>query len=76
MSDFDRTLFVLPNFARNGAVDIIVDLAYAMALQEIDVEILALNGSNQPSRSPKGPVTVSVALAEEPSWLRRAVPVR
>jgi glycosyltransferase involved in cell wall biosynthesis len=76
MSDFDRTLFVLPNFARNGAVDFIVDLADAMALQEIDVEILALNGTNRPSRSPKGPVTVSVALAEEPSWLRRAVPVR
>lgn len=75
MPDFARTLFVLPNFGRNGAVDFIVDLADAMALQESDVEILALDDTNQHARLPKGPVTVSVALGKEPSGLRRAGPV-
>jgi len=76
MSDFPRILFVLPFFGRSGAVSFIVELADAMALQEIGVELLALHGTSKPSRSPKGPVTMSVALGEEPSWLRRTVPLR
>lgn len=66
----------LPNFARNGAVEFIVDLTDAIALQNLDVEILALNDTKQQSRLPKGSVTVRVALGEETSRLRRTVPVR
>jgi glycosyltransferase involved in cell wall biosynthesis len=61
MSCHFRALFVLPSFARNGAVDFIVDLADAMACQSCEVEILVLSGDTVPARGPKEPVTVSIA---------------
>jgi len=64
MSDNFRTLFVLPSFGRNGAVDFIVNLADAMASQSRDVEILALRGGVPADRGPRGPVTVTTALRQ------------
>lgn len=56
-----KLLFVLPNFGRNGAVDYIVDLAGAVASDECDVEVMALNGPLRESRLPKAPAKVSLA---------------
>ena len=56
-----RLLFVLPNFGRNGAVDFIVDLAGAIASDECDVEVVALDGPLRETRLPMAPARAALA---------------
>ena len=58
-----RTLFVLPSFNPNGAVDFIVDLSDVMVSRGYDVEILVFNDSNRKTRLPSDAVTLTIAAA-------------
>ena len=65
-----KLLFVLPNFGRNGAVDFIVDLAGAIASDDCDVDVVALNGPLREGRLPMAPVRTAVAAHGESDTLK------
>ncbi|GAB4239730.1 MAG: hypothetical protein Kow0049_27230 [Stanieria sp.] len=69
-----RVLFVLPAFYRNGAVNLIINLADQLALLDLDVEILALSDQESHSPMPKQSVKTSVALEANQS-VRQALPI-
>jgi glycosyltransferase involved in cell wall biosynthesis len=69
-----RVLFVLPAFYRNGAVNLIINLADQLALLDLDVEILALSDQEPHSPMPKQSVKTSVALEANQS-VRQELPI-
>ncbi|AFZ37105.1 glycosyl transferase group 1 [Stanieria cyanosphaera PCC 7437] len=69
-----RVLFVLPAFYRNGAVNLIINLADELALVYLDVEILALSEQEPHSPLPKQAVKTSVALEANQS-VRLGLPI-
>lgn len=69
-----RVLFVLHALYRNGAVELIIDLADALTRIGVEVEILALEHHTPCCRLPKEAVKVNVALREGQHYRRELIP--
>ncbi|MFK8185382.1 MAG: glycosyltransferase [Phormidesmis sp.] len=64
-----RVVFILPAFYRNGAVNLVVNLAQQLTRYAISPQIFALRECQQQGPLPQAPVSTQIALKEYQSTL-------